>query len=189
MPPATKARTYNIDTAASLFTVQAFASGIASVVAHSPKFAVRDMIGHAQFSPETGSDGAVELTVGAASLELMDDVSRNDRQEIDRIMFGEVLEVSRFPSVKYKSSQVSASKISENTFRLGILGELTLHGFTRGIGFDATLVAGEDTLRAQGAFSLLQSDYGIVGASIAGGSIKLRDELKLSYFIIARRRK
>jgi polyisoprenoid-binding protein YceI len=187
MPTATKLRQYKIDVAASLFTVQAFASGIAAVVAHSPKFAVRDMVGHAWFDPESGKDASVELTVSLTSLEIMDEVTRNERREIERIMFGEVLEISRYPTVKYKSSQVSATKAGENTFRLGLLGELTLHGFTRGIGFDAMLVAGADTLRGQGSFSLSQSDYGIVMASVAGGSIKLKDELKFSYFILARR--
>lgn len=48
-------------------------------------------------------------------------------------------------------------------------------------------MAGEDAIRAQGSFSLLQSDYGLLTASVAGGSIKLKDELKFSYFILARR--
>jgi hypothetical protein len=45
----------------------------------------------------------------------------------------------------------------------------------------------EDTLRAQGSFTLLQSDYGLKIASVAGGGLKLKDELKFSYFILGRR--
>jgi hypothetical protein len=48
-------------------------------------------------------------------------------------------------------------------------------------------VAGEDSLRAQGSFSLLQSDYGMKIASVAGGTLKLKDELKFAYFIVCRR--
>jgi hypothetical protein len=49
-------------------------------------------------------------------------------------------------------------------------------------------MAGEDTLKAQGSFSILQPDYGLKIASVAGGTLKLKDELKCAYFIIARRR-
>ncbi len=40
---------YSMDPAQSQFTVHAFASGLAAVVAHNPKFAIRDFSGEAQF--------------------------------------------------------------------------------------------------------------------------------------------
>jgi hypothetical protein len=40
---------------------------------------------------------------------------------------------------------------------------------------------------AHGSFALLQSDYGLKIASVAGGSLTLKDELKFSYFILGRR--
>ena len=187
MPTLANLRYYAIDAAASLFTVQAFASGIAAVVAHSPKFAIRDVVGHAQFVPEDMQQATVELKIDVASLEIMDEVTRTDRREIERIMFDEVLEKSFHPKILFKSSHVAASKSAEHMFRLNIMGDLTLHGVNRGIGLDANVVIGEDTLRAQGSFSLLQSDYGIRVASVGGGSIKLKDELKFSYFLMARR--
>jgi hypothetical protein len=44
-----------------------------------------------------------------------------------------------------------------------------------------------DTLRANGEFSLSQTSYGIKPVSIAGGSLKLKDELKCSFDILARK--
>jgi hypothetical protein len=44
---------YVVDKRASQFTVQAFASGLAAVVAHSPKIAIRDWTGEARFTPGT----------------------------------------------------------------------------------------------------------------------------------------
>jgi hypothetical protein len=76
--PPSNLRYYTIDAAASLFTVQAFASGIAAVVAHSPKFGIRDVVGHAQFVPESMRQASVELTIGVASLEIMDEVTKTD---------------------------------------------------------------------------------------------------------------
>jgi hypothetical protein len=40
-------------------------------------------------------------------------------------------------------------------------------------------------LRASGDFSLNQTDYGIKLVSVAGGALKLKDELKFSFEIVA----
>jgi polyisoprenoid-binding protein YceI len=53
-------------------------------------------------------------------------------------------------------------------YRVNGAGDLTLHGVTRGVSLDAQVVTGEDTPRAQGSFSLLQSDYRLKIASVAG---------------------
>lgn len=178
---------FAIDARASLFTVQAFAAGMVAVVAHSPKFAVRDIVGDMKFVPGSMEKASVHLTINVGSLEIMDEVSSADRREIERVMFDEVLEKNVYPRVEYKSARVSASKTGENTYRVNVGGDLTLHGITRGMSLDAQVVAGEDTLRAQGSFSLTQSDYGLKIASIAGGTLKLKDELRFSYFILGRR--
>lgn len=179
---------FAIDARASLFTVQAFASGMVAVVAHSPKFAVRDIVGDMEFVPESMQNGSLRLTINVGSLEIMDEVSSVDRREIERVMFDEVLEKNVFPRIEYKSARVSALKIGENMYRVNVAGDLTLHGITRGMDLDSQVVAGEDTLRAQGSFSLMQSDYGLKIASVAGGTLKLKDELKCGYFILGRRK-
>jgi hypothetical protein len=46
MPTATALR-FALDAKVSQFTVHAFASGLASVVAHDPKFAIREFSGEA----------------------------------------------------------------------------------------------------------------------------------------------
>jgi polyisoprenoid-binding protein YceI len=178
---------FSIDAKASLFTVQAFASGIVAVVAHSPKFAIRNFSGSVTFGPNTIEDAALNITIKTRSLEIMDDVRANDRREIEKVMFDEVLESSRFPIVEYKSSRVAAAKITENMYRVNLWGNLTLHGATRGLQLDMQVMAGDETLKAQGSFSIQQSDFGLKIATVAGGSLTLKDELKFGYYIIARR--
>ena len=179
---------FEIDARASLFTVQAFAAGMVAVVAHSPKFAIRDLAGDIRFVPGTMQKAAITLTIGVGSLEIMDEVSSADRREIDRVMYDEVLERSIYPRIDYRSSNATVLKTAENMSRVTVTGELTLHGITRGLSLDAQLVTGEDTLRAQGSFSLMQSDFGLKIASVAGGTLRLKDELKFAYFIVARRK-
>lgn len=178
---------FAIDARASLFTVQAFAAGMVAVVAHSPKFAIRDMNGDMEFVPETLEKASLQLRISVGSLEIMDEVTAADRREIERVMFDEVLEKNQYPWIEYTSSRVSASKTGENMFRVTMNGDLTVHGVTRGMSVESQVVPGEDTLRAQGSFTLMQTDYRLRIASIAGGTLKLKDELKCSYFILGRR--
>jgi polyisoprenoid-binding protein YceI len=178
---------FAIDSNASLFTVQALASGIVAVIAHSPKFAIRNIEGSAAYVPGTLQNASLNMTINVGSLEIMDEVTKADRREIERVMFDEVLEKNSYPRIEYKSSRINAVKAGENQFRVNIAGDLTLHGTTRGLMLDAQVVAGEDTLRAQGAFTISQSDFGLKIASVAGGTLKLKDELKFSYFILGRR--
>ena len=64
-------------------------------------------------------------------------------------------------------------------------GELTLHGVTLNQAISARVTLKGDTLRAAGDFSIRQSDYEIRPVSAAGGTVKLKDELKLSFDIAA----
>jgi polyisoprenoid-binding protein YceI len=67
------------------------------------------------------------------------------------------------------------------------MGELTLHGVTRSHSFVSQVAIGTDSFRAYGEFTILQTDYGIKVASIAGGTLKLQDELKCTFYTVARR--
>jgi polyisoprenoid-binding protein YceI len=179
---------FAIDMKDSLFTVQAFASRIIPFMAHSPKFAMRDVVGDISFVPEGIQNASVHVRVKVNSLEIMDEVTKSDRREIERVMFEEVLQAFTYPHAEYTSSQVTAAKTGQSTYRVTAMGDLTLHGITRGLKFESQVVTGEDTLRAQGSFSLLQSDFGLKIASVAEGTLKLKDELQFGYFVIARRR-
>ena len=44
-----------------------------------------------------------------------------------------------------------------------------------------------DMLRANGEFTSAQSNYGIKPVSVAGGTLKLKDELKFCFDIVARK--
>ena len=44
-----------------------------------------------------------------------------------------------------------------------------------------------DMLRASGDFTLSQTDYQIKLVSVAGGALKLKNELKFSFEIVARK--
>src|SRR5579863_9570953 len=163
---------YEVDPKASQFTVQAFANGLISAVAHSPKIAIRDWKGVVEFVPGTLRDAKLKVNVNATSLNVLDEMRDDDRREIHRVMNQEVLETARFPEITFRSTNIIADKQNETLFRTRIEGDLSLHGVTNGLGFNAQVAFGLDTFRAHGDFILLQTDYDIRVASIAGGTLK-----------------
>jgi polyisoprenoid-binding protein YceI len=132
-------------------------------------------------------DASLRLKIKSSSLDLMDEVSEYDRREIGRVTFDEVLETKRFPEIAYESKHVTAAQLGENLYAATIAGDLALHGITNRIEFTAQVVVGQDTLRGYGNFSVKQTDFGIAVASIAGGTLKMKDELKIAFFIVAKK--
>jgi polyisoprenoid-binding protein YceI len=175
---------YGIDPNRSRFTVRAFAGGMLSAFAHNPTFAIRGFTGEIAFAPEAIERSSLRLQIRAEALELMDDVNAKDQREIERLMREEVLETSRYPEIIFESASVSGTRISEGQYRVKIIGKLTLHGVTNNCTIDTQMWVMPESLRAQGEFPLRQTDYRIKLVSAAGGTIKVKDELKFSFDIV-----
>jgi polyisoprenoid-binding protein YceI len=186
---ATTTDRYLIDPRLSRFMVQAYAGGFLSGFGHNPTIAIRDFTGEAAFSPEAPEQSSLCLKIRADALEVTNDVSDKDRREIERTMKEEVLEAARFPDIVYRSSVASVSELGPSRCRMNLNGKLTLHGVTRDQQLVADMSLSGDTFRAFGNFSVLQSNYGIKLVSVAGGVLKVKDELKCSFDIVARKLK
>lgn len=184
--PQTAVR-YSIDGKKSRFTARVFATGLLSAFAHSPTIDLPDPEGEVVFSPEAIETSTLRMVIRSASLTVTGDISAKDSEEINRRMRGEVLESDSYPEIVYECSEVSASKTSEGQYQVTLNGELALHGVRRDQPVSASVVVGGATLRAAGDFSIRQSDYEIQPVTAAGGTIKLKDEMKLSFDITARK--
>lgn len=176
-----------IDASRSRFTVQAFAGGLLSVFGHSPVIAVCGFGGDVRFVPGTLEAASLLMLVQSDSLAVVNDVKEKDRLEIERAMREDVLEIARYPEIVFMSTSVSANRDGgDGQYQAKVNGKLSLHGVTRDHSIDARLMVDGGSLRAQGEFSLRQSDYNIKPIAIAGGTLKLRDDLKFSFDIFAR---
>ncbi len=178
---------YLIETKGGSFVVRAFATGLLSVFGHNPTIAIPDFEGEILLNPEAVEQSSLRLAIHAASLNDTDDISDKDRNEINRAMHQEVLESDSYPDIVYECSSLTASKTGEGQYWVALNGELTLHGVTRTQPVSARVSLNADKLRAAGDFSVRQSDYEIRPVSAVGGTIKLKDELKLSFDISARK--
>lgn len=187
MTPQNAVVRYAIDPRASQFTVQAFASGLISAVAHSPKIAIREWTGNVSFVQDTLTDARMKVVIKTGSLEVLDELRESDRRELHRVMNDDVLESKKFPEVVFESTLIEAEKQKDSLYRVNVEGRLALHGLTNHQAFISQVAFGVDSFRAHGEFSLLQTDYGIRVASIAGGTLKLQDELKFRFYVVGRK--
>jgi polyisoprenoid-binding protein YceI len=177
---------YVIDKSSSRFTVRAYATGMLSAFGHNPTIAIRDFNGEVGFSPEAPAQGSLHLEIRADSLEVTDDISGKDRSEMERAMNQDVLESAKYPKIVYESSGVSATAAGEGRYRANINGNLSLHGATEKQPVVAQVTLSGDMLRASGEFTISQAAYGMKLVSVAGGTLKLKDELKFNFEIVAR---
>lgn len=178
---------YRMDAGVSRCTVRVFAAGLFSAFGHNPTIAVRGCTGEAFFVPGSLQQASVRMSIQSVTLEVTDDVSQKDRLEIESTMRQEVLETSRYPEIVFESSLISANKLSDYRYAVTVTGNMTLHGVTRSESVNAQLTFSVDTLRAYGEFSLKQTDYGIKLVSVAGGGLKVKDEVKVTFDITARK--
>jgi polyisoprenoid-binding protein YceI len=178
---------YILDKGASRFTVRAFASGMLSALGHNPEIAIRDFSGEANFDPAVPGEAAMKIMIRADSLEVMDEIKSKDRKEIESTMNRNMLESSRYPEIHFESTQATSNELGGGRYRIAMSGNLSLRGATRSLPLTVQISVIGDMLRANGEFSILQSDYGIPPVRVAGGALKLKDELKFAFDIVARK--
>lgn len=138
--------------------------------------------------PCSFESASLKITIKADSIVLSNEVKEKDRLEIEQTMREQVLEIAKYPKIVFVSSNISVTRLAEGRYRARIIGDLTLHGVTqKNLWISAEATVTNDSLRAQGEFSLKQTDFGIKPFSAARGTIKLKNELKFSFDIVAQK--
>lgn len=183
----TAAALYVIDGRASRFTVSAFATGLLSAMGHSPTLRIADFGGEVKFDPDRGESESFRLVIKASSLSVQDDISDKDRREIERLINQEILETARYAQIIYEATSVTVTKLSDSLFSASLNGSLILHGVTRSQPIAARVALMGTMLRASGDFTVSQSAYAIKPVSVAGGALRVKDELRCSFEIVARK--
>jgi polyisoprenoid-binding protein YceI len=178
---------YVIDARASRFAVQAFATGILSVMGHNPKIGIRTFSGEVDFNVEAAQASGFRLSMKSSSLGVLDDISDKDRRDIEKMMNEQVLEPAKYPDIVYEAPNVDVTRLETALYSATLVGTLSFHGVTHNQTVSARIASFDEMIRASGEFSLNQSDYGIKPISVAGGALKVKDELKFSFEMIARK--
>ena len=100
------------------------------------------------------------------------------RAEVQARMQGpEVLDGSRYPDIRFASTRIDLGGADQ----WRVTGDLTLHGVTRPLTFAVT----RRDRHFRGMASIRQRDFGIRPIRIAGGTVKVKDELRIDFDIVA----
>jgi hypothetical protein len=161
-----------IDVDRSVLKVHVFRSGLFSVFGHNHEIAAPIEQGSVTLEPS-----AVEFRVSSCKLRVLDpDVSAQERAEVQKTMEGpEVLDCARFPQIRFESSSVQPAGAEQWIVR----GHLWLHGQTRPV----TVAVRKEGGRYVGSAKLKQRDFGMTPVSVAGGTVKVKDEVKIEFEI------
>ena len=155
---------------------------------HNPKIGIRSFSGEVDFSPEAAEGSGFRLVMQANSLSVLDDVSDKDRREMEKMMNEQVLEVAKYAEILYEAPVVSITRLENALYSARLDGRLSFHGVNRGQPVTARIAEFGEMLRTSGEFTLRQSDYGIKPISVAGGALKVKDEVKFSFEMVARKK-
>lgn len=121
---------------------------------------------------------AIELAVNAADLVPLDpDLDQAKRGEVrTRMLSADVLDTAKFPTIKFVSTAIEPS----GSDQWKVSGSLTIHGVTRAVTFPVAKSDG----RYRGDTRIRQTDFGIKPIRIAGGTVSVKDELKIEFDIV-----
>jgi polyisoprenoid-binding protein YceI len=106
-------------------------------------------------------------------------LSADKRQQVQVRMLGpDVLNSIQFPEIRFESTHAE----QEDGGSIRVDGQLSLHGVTKHV----SILAQVENGRYTGRFALKQRDFGITPVSIAGGTVKVKDELTIEFDIHTR---
>ena len=164
-----------IDTENSVMTVRVLKAGLFSGFAHDHQISAP--IQEGSFDPANPS---VQLRVDARKLRVVDkDVSDKDRGEIQQTMLGpKVLDTERFAEIRFRSTRVE--HLTDRKWL--VHGELNLHGQTQPVNVDVT----EQNGHYRGIAELKQKDFGINPISLGGGTVQVKNELRVEFDVVGR---
>ena len=161
-----------IDSGKSSVTIRVFKSGLFAGLAHDHTIQAPVATGNIDVQEKS-----VNLTFNVADMKVLDPgESDSNRKDIDTTMKGpKVLDGAQFPTISFASSSVKTSGD-----RTEVTGTLKLHGASRQITVPVTWQDGKYT----GSLSLKQTDYGITPVKIAGGAVRVKDEITIEFNIV-----
>jgi polyisoprenoid-binding protein YceI len=186
--PAAGPRTFTVDTARSKALIDVGKGGAFSFAGHTHEVEAPLTNGVVHFDPDNVSKSDLRLQFNAAAMKVTGKGEpAGDAPKVTEVMLGEqVLDVKKYPSITFESTVVSG-RGSASALDLMITGNLTIRGTTRPVRAATAAKIDGDTLTATGRFAIKQTEFGIKPISV-GGAVKVKDELTITFTVVARER-
>ncbi|HKE85678.1 MAG TPA: YceI family protein [Vicinamibacterales bacterium] len=179
-----------IDPGQTTITLHVGRAGVLSFAGHDHEVVVPAVQGQIMLDRTQISRSSVSATFDATAMKVTGKGEPSeDVPEVQRVMLSDrVLDVQRYPTITFQSRQVSVAKQSADQMTIRITGDLTLHGVTRPLDVPVTMQLNADGLRATGKTTVQQSQFGIRPVTAGGGTVRVKDEVDVTFSITAKRR-
>lgn len=156
-------------------------SGLLGFAGHDHIIRANHPTGRIVYDPTTPANSRVEISVLTKNLEVLTPPDTAEIRKVTEAMRTEVLFIDRHPEITFVSKSVTAIK---GGFR--VLGSLTISGKTRDVTVDLATTIAPDTLRAEGSFSVKQTDFGIKPYKGGpGGTVRVADKVDFRLNVVA----
>jgi polyisoprenoid-binding protein YceI len=181
-------RSYTIDISQSRMIVHLSQAGLIARRHPRHEVEVKDFKGKIDVSTRDESEIDVEVEAQTRSLTNIDKtMSEFERGGFHNVLRNSVLEAEKFPTIKFTSVSVTGITSAGNHRKFTLNGDLILHGVTRRVGVQVDLDKITDQeLRATGEGTIKQSDFGLEPYEGGLGTIKIGDEVKVDFIIVAK---
>jgi len=174
-----------IDPEKSRFIVETQTSGLSGSSLHDHRIGIGDFSGTVTLVPGALATSKVSLTVRAGSLHLLDDNRVGEGRAIEWTLREDVLEVTKYPEITFKSRTTKASRRGDGSYDVRLTGELALHGVRKVVTIPARVSLEGGTIHAIGTLEIRQSEFDITPFSFVGGVVTIKDAVFLSFDIVA----
>ncbi len=166
------AQTRPVDVGASRVTIYAYRAGLFSRLADNHEIEAPV----AEGSIDQVSRW-IKLRFDARRMRVVDPkLGTGKREQVQERMAGpDVLDVNRFPDITFDSTSI----VDEADGTLRVQGTLHLHGHVH----EVTGMASRTGAGFSGHFTISQHDFGIKPVSVAGGTVRVKDELSVEFQI------
>lgn len=193
--PVAAGRHYRIDSDESEVRILVFKAGALERFGHNHVVRAKDVSGDLYLTGDLAESG-FELTIPLEGFvvdppearavegegfrtELSDEARRSTREN----MLGpDGLDADRHPVIRIRSADLVGPP-----WQMDATVRITLHGVTRQRTVPIAIVRDKETLTVIGRFELNQTDYGIEPYSAFGGGLRVADELRVRFRLVARR--
>ena len=161
------------------FYIHVGAGGLFGAFAHDHLIEAKRIEGCAVIDPNDLTHSSIKLAFSTAGIRVLDPKEdAKDRAKVQTTMETEVLRVSQYPQVTFESTGLERSGSAD---ALRVRGNLTIRGKTQPVVVPLTLTHDDGTYRVRGEYKLKQTAFGIQPIQLAGGTVKVKDEVRTEF--------
>ena len=161
------------------FRIETGTAGMFGMFAHDHVIEAQRIEGCAVLDPVDLTRSSIKLTFATSGIRVLDPKeSPKDRTKVQETMESEVLRISEYPTVMFESTSIERG--APDTLR--VHGNLTIRGKAQAVIVPVTFSRGADgAYRVAGSYKFKQSSFGIRPIQLAGGTVKVKDELQTEF--------